>query len=403
MKITDPNQIKILFVTAALDIGGTETHLVNLLPHLADEEFKPYVFSINGNGILGGELEQKGIKVFATWGILKIRRLPRIFRALLIPLFSIITLVTLLIRLRPHVIHMFLPAAYIVGGLATMFSPVPVRIMSRRSRNYYQIRHPFATRLELILHRQMSILLGNSKKVIEDLKSESNEFAKIRLIYNGITLHSLADDEGKFALRKSLGIDPHAIVFTMTANLISYKGHEDLIAAFKLIKNELGKNWCLLCIGGDRGLMDTLERTALSAEIDQHIRWLGSRRDVPAILSVSDVGVLSSHEEGFSNAVLEYMGSGLPSVVTNVGGNSEAVLHNVCGLVVDPHDPKALSVALLELSKNTHKRIQMGLAARSRVEAYFTLETSVDKYSSLYREEVAKVKLDTLHSDHDGQ
>ncbi|MDG1143034.1 MAG: glycosyltransferase [Burkholderiales bacterium] len=382
--------IKIIYVTGALDIGGTETHILNLVPELSKIGFKPYIFSINGRGVLADELEARGIKVFTTWGARWIRPLPSVLRVLFVVPLAFLSLTKLIFCFRPKIIHMFLPAAYVIGGFAAMIGAVPVRIMSRRSRNFYQARHSFAASLERILHRQMTVLLGNSLKVVEDLQNECAQRNKIRLIYNGIHLPDIRNAESNLLLRRNLGIDCNTLVFTMTANLIAYKGHRDLIEAFKLIKGKLGGNWCLICIGDDRGVPKDLKKLSCDVGVDKHVLWLGSRRDVIKILAASDIGVLSSHEEGFSNAVLEYMGAGLPSVVTDVGGNAEAVLHEKCGLVVSARDPASLGRALLRLSKDSMLRATMGVAARNRIKKYFTLEHSVENYANLYHDLLGK-------------
>ena len=125
---------------------------------------------------------------------------------------------------------------------------------------------------------------------------------------------------------------------------------------------------------------------ALALELDKRIFWLGSRRDIPNLLSQADVGVLPSHEEGFSNAILEGMAAGLPMVVTDVGGNSEAVIDGETGFVVPSKDPKALAVALERLITDSEMRKSMGKAGRQRVEERFSLDSCVDAYEALFQE-----------------
>mgnify|MGYP000622031839 CR=1 FL=1 len=107
---------------------------------------------------------------------------------------------------------------------------------------------------------------------------------------------------------------------------------------------------------------------------------------VADLLTLADIGLLCSHEEGFSNAVLEGMAAGLPMVVTDVGGNKEAVLHGKTGYVVPARDSKALANALLALVNNREQAIAFGLAGQARVKAQFALETCVNAYIKLYEE-----------------
>ena len=107
--------------------------------------------------------------------------------------------------------------------------------------------------------------------------------------------------------------------------------------------------------------------------------------DIPDLLAASDIGVLASYEEGFSNAVIEGMAASLPMVVTDVGGNAEAVIDGECGYVIPPHDPTALAKALENLICDSGRRQNMGEAARRRV-AESPLDACVAAYEALYVE-----------------
>ena len=113
--------------------------------------------------------------------------------------------------------------------------------------------------------------------------------------------------------------------------------------------------------------------------------FLGSRKDVGSLLAASDIGILCSHEEGFSNAILEGMAAGLPMIVSDVGGNAEAVIHDETGLVVPAGDPKALANAIVALIGNPERCRTMGHAGRMRTERSFSMEACVEEYNRLYK------------------
>ena len=114
------------------------------------------------------------------------------------------------------------------------------------------------------------------------------------------------------------------------------------------------------------------------------MRWLGLRHDIAEIYSESDIGLLVSHQESFSNAILEGMASATPMIVTNVGGNSEAVIHEKCGLVVEPHNPRQLASAMLRLSESKILRHEYGDSARLRVKARFSAINCLSSYIELF-------------------
>jgi glycosyltransferase involved in cell wall biosynthesis len=111
--------------------------------------------------------------------------------------------------------------------------------------------------------------------------------------------------------------------------------------------------------------------------------------DVGPCLAAADIGVLSSHEEGFSNAVLEGMAAGLPMLVTDVGGNAEAVLDGEHGHVVPARDPSALAARLVALALDPAQRRRFGAAAKARAQDCFSVDACVSQYLQMYRKLLA--------------
>lgn len=376
--------MRIMYVIGRLDRGGAELHLLNVLPRLKRLGLDVCVFALNGRGELAGQLVSSGVPVINGWDPVLafyapafLRRLSKVF---IIPLRLWVSIV----RFRPDVLHMFLPAAYLIGGIVSFLAPVKNRIMSRRSRNFYQRKYPLLGSLERFLHRRMDALLANSVIVSEDLYREGADPNRTRILYNGWPAVQESKVRSTNNLRSMIGVSPGTLVIAMTANLIPYKGHTDLIDALERVKGELPDGWVLLCLGEDRGIGRQLAEHAQAKGLASQIRWLGSRDDVSDILSMSDIGVLCSHEEGFSNSLLEYMAAGLPSVVTDVGGNTEAVIDGVTGIVVPPHNPQALASAIHRLLLNPLLRQQMGSSARQRFINNFEIETCVENYYAVY-------------------
>ena len=107
-------------------------------------------------------------------------------------------------------------------------------------------------------------------------------------------------------------------------------------------------------------------------------------RVLHAFLTIFDIQVSASHEEGFSNAIIEGMAAGKPVIATAVGGTSEAVLHEETGLLIPPHSPDALAKALVRLLTDRDFAAQLGRNGRIRVENYFSMEKMIDKFEKLY-------------------
>ena len=373
----------VLYVVDALDIGGTEHHLVRILPELAEAGLRFCVYTLTHKGQLAPRLEERGIPVIEPPFAALARRLPvPVSRFAILPITSIFLLLVLFQR-RPRVVHFFLPASFLVGGFASLAVPLGARVMSRRSLRDYQSRHPILVKVERWLHPRMTAVLGNSRAVLGQLRDEGIPERRLGLIRNGVDSRSFRALAPRRTLRAGLHLAEATLVLAKIANLIPYKGHADLLHALADIKDELPEKWVVLLVGAGNDEAP-LRRLSATLNLGPHVRFLGQRGDVPEILGAADIGVLCSHQEGFSNSVLEGMAAGLPMVVTEVGGNPEAVVDGETGIVVKARDRAALAKAILTLATDDRKRLRMGEAGRQRAEALFSLDACVSRYRSLY-------------------
>ena len=371
----EPNlgQNKILYVIGSLDVGGTERHLVLLAPQLKRMGWEPVIYCLTGPGQQASQVRQAGVPVISAPFPIVSGQGWLAARALKLAL-SGLKLLWLMLSTRPQIAHFFLPVAYLIGAPLALFARIPIRIMSRRSLNDYQAAHPAFRGGELRLHRYMTAILGNAPSIVRELiEDEHCSPERVALIYNGI-------DTAPFGIPR----ERHGKLLITVANLIAYKGHADLLAALGRIAGAMPLGWSLLCVGRDDGIGAALKQQTRDLGIEDHVRFLGARTDVPALLADADIGILASHEEGFANAILEGMAASLPMVVTDVGGNAEAVVDGVTGLVVPPRDADALGSAILKLALDDRSRRSMGEAGRKRVERYFTIERCAANYSRLY-------------------
>jgi glycosyltransferase involved in cell wall biosynthesis len=375
----DDSGARLLIIISTLAIGGTERHVASVSSALRDRGWDVSIYSVGGEGPIAALLRSKGIRVILP---------PRGKGALARRIFrfpaTMLHLLLLLSRERFAIVHCFLPEAYLVGAPIAWLTRIRLRIMSRRSLNRYQAKHPVAGFLERRLHSRMSAVIANSKNVMRELQTEGVAPERLGLIYNGLDSWE-ATPANRGRTREAMDVSEDTIVFVIVANLIPYKGHLDLVRAFGVAAPTMPANWRLWIVGRDDGLGPEIRTLAVSLGIDDKLVFLGPRDDVPDLLDASDVGLLSSHEEGFSNAILEGMRAGLPMIVTDVGGNAEAVIDGETGVVVPPRDPTAFAEAILRLAADRELRRILGERARRRVEEHFTLGSCVDAYEALYR------------------
>jgi len=356
------------------------------LPKLANSTIEPIVITLTHKGQLAESLEQKGIRVYQPHPYIKlIQRIP-IFSRLFGPSITIIYLIIMYLRIPAKLTCFYLPASYCLGSIAALIVGENNKtIMFRRSLNKYQNKRPILSYIERKLHKKQLAIVANSQAVLRELVEEENVSKdKVALIYNGIDTSQFGGRKERGRLRHELGLNNNEIILCIVANLIPYKGHRDLIEALSIIKNKIKSPWVLLCVGaGIENRQDLIELVKYSG-LTNHIKWLGRREDVPKILATSDIGLLVSYEEGFSNSILEGMASELPMIVTDVGGNSEAIEHQKNGLLIKPHDLKGLGEAILFLINNMDKARQYGKAGKLKVQKKFAIDSCVENYKSFF-------------------
>lgn len=378
--------VRVLYVIGSLQTGGAERHLAQVLPRLDRNRWMPRVYCASERGELADALEAQDIPVIGPPVSRSGDRRMLPLRVVLLGL-SWLKLFILLLRWRPTVVHFFLPEAYIVGAPAAILARTPVRLMSRRSLSHYQQRRRGVAWIEARLHPHMTAIVANSRGVLEDVAREPGvRCTRLELIYNGIDVASLMALRPRDVVRTELGIAADARVVIIVANLIPYKAHDLLLEALGGAKRGLPVDWRLMVVGRatDAGYAARLRELAARLDIADRILWLGQRRDVADLLGAADVGVLCSDEEGFSNAVLEAMAAGLPLVVTDVGGNREAVVDGATGFIVPRRDVVALRAALVRLLCDAELARRLGATGRERVSREFSLGTCVAGYDRLY-------------------
>ncbi|MCR4337678.1 MAG: glycosyltransferase family 4 protein, partial [Candidatus Omnitrophica bacterium] len=202
---------------------------------------------------------------------------------------------------------------------------------------------------------------------------------KITVIYNGI------DEENslKSTSTGSSSSPDGKLTIACVANLRPIKGHRYLLEAISQVVKNFA-NVQLLLIGEDN-MEGELQQLSQNWGIQNHVCFLGKRKDIPSLLQSVDLCVLPSLSEGMSNAILEYMRAGKAVVATRVGGNPELIEEGRTGLLVEAGSGEALANAINQLLADSDLRKRMGEAGRKRVEKLFSLERMVKEYDQLYR------------------
>jgi glycosyltransferase involved in cell wall biosynthesis len=205
---------------------------------------------------------------------------------------------------------------------------------------------------------------------------------RIDVIYNSIDAGQFRPDpEIRMRVRNELQIADDHVVIGNVSTLRPVKGVQHFVAAAALVRKRAPAARFLVI--GDGPQRPAIERQIADLQLGSVFRLLGSQEAIAPYLQAMDIAVLSSESEGFSNSILEYMAAGLPSVVTDVGGNREA-LGDAAGAVVPPGDTKGLAEAILKMLDDPNQRRELTEKSLSRIEGVFSLESARGKLAVHY-------------------
>jgi glycosyltransferase involved in cell wall biosynthesis len=141
----------------------------------------------------------------------------------------------------------------------------------------------------------------------------------------------------------------------------------------------------ILLIAGDGPLRSSIEQLTRGFGISDRIRFLGIRKDIPALMAAADAYVMSSAWEGLPMVLLEASAAGLPIVATDVGGNNEVIRDRVSGFLVPAKNSGALTDAMRHMEElSPDSRRSQGLAGREHVSKHYSLSSVVDQWEQIY-------------------
>lgn len=274
----------------------------------------------------------------------------------------------------PDVVHAHMVHANIFARLNRTLYPVPKLICTAHNSNEGGKARMVAYRLT----NHLSDINTNVSKEATRALITKGAFSKnnVTTVYNGIDLRKFEKTHDSIGLYKN------------TLNLISVgrfnhqKDYPNLINSFAKLKANITTN-VKLTIVGDGELRAEIEALIRNLELEEDVTLLGRRSDIPQLLSQADIFVLASKFEGFGLVVAEAMACKCYVVATDSGGVAE-VMGNT-GKLVPIEDSQALAQALENAINLSFKdRTQNNKKARERVEEFFSLETSVQKWLALY-------------------
>jgi len=364
----------VLHLIATLDLAGAEKQLVYLCRGLDRAEFDPAVCCLTRGGPLEADLQAACVPVHilgkrSRWDV---RALFRVMRAIR--------------DFQPDILHTWLPTANTLGRVAGIASGVPVLIASERARDAWKGK--VWRKTDRILAKRTTRIVTNAGAVRQFLVSQVGLPAeKLRLVRNGLDFREF-DAASARGPSDPLPDPEGRLVVGNVGRLEEQKGTAYLLDAFARLPRDLTD--VRLWIVGDGPDGKDLRVRAARLKVEERVRFMGVRQDVPALMARFDLFVLPSLWEGLPNVVIEAMAARRAVVATNVDGTPEAVAHGWTGLLVPPANPAALAQAIERLLHDPAMRQKFGAAGRRKAEEMFGLRRMIAETQDVYREALAE-------------
>jgi glycosyltransferase involved in cell wall biosynthesis len=291
------------------------------------------------------------------------------------------------------VVQTFFASSDLLGGAVARLSGCPVLISSRRDMGFLRERkHRVGYRLMASVYDRVHTV----SDAVRDYTIQHDRVhpGRVVTIPNGVDTERIAQHfDPEFRSRHGLQDASHVIVDV--GSIKPVKGYEVLVRAAAIVCRQFPQ--AVFAVAGpvqNAPYFAELQRLIESLGLQKNVKFLGNVDPVYPLLHASDVFCHLSLTDGLSNAMLEAMATGLPCVISRVGGNPEVVEDGRSAFVVPPSDHVQAADRLLQLLSDRNRRQSMGARSRQIIDESLTAEHMVRRFVALYDELLARPRLE---------
>jgi glycosyltransferase involved in cell wall biosynthesis len=355
-----------MFVITSMPVGGAETLLVNLIRRLDRARIVPQLCCLKERGPLGeelaGEIRVHDRLLAGKYDLGVLPRLRRLFKTERID----------------AVVTVGAGDKMFWGRLAARWARVPVICSALHSTGWPDGIGRLNRLLTPLTDAFIGVAAPHARHLVENERFPAE---KVHVIPNGVDTERFRPSSVTAELRTELQIAAGAPVVGIVAALRPEKNHALFLQVAADIARQVPE--AVFVVVGEGPERPRLERLASELEIAPSVRFLGTRSDVPEILSLLDVFVLTSHNEANPVSILEAMSCERPVVATDVGSVRETVLEGRTGRLVGPGDRGALVARIVEILSDASYARELGENGRHEVLRNWSLEHMVAGYERL--------------------
>lgn len=371
-------KIRILYLITGLNPGGAEVMLKNIIKNLNKDGYEISVCTITDVGIISKAIRPyvKGIYFLNANNLYN--KAKAVFR-----------LRKLIKKINPHFLHCFMVHSNLLGRFAAIGLKCEV-ISSIRVKLVAKKYLPLLI-LDFLTQKFVNCYIVNSKTLYNFTIKLGIKKQKIILIENGIEVNKFRPKKSPEILKKELGLSDLPII-SMIAHLRKQKDYPTMIKALNYLQEEM--DFHFLAVGADtknENIVEKVKQLIKKYNLENFVKLLGIRTDIPDILSITDIWVSSTLFEGQSNSLLEAMVMKKPIITTNILENAEVVRDGKEALLIPVKSPKDLANAIKRLIKNKDLSNRIAENAYNRVVKNYNIELTMNKLDDLYHSRNSKM------------
>jgi len=369
-------KIRILFIIDFIYTlsGGTENQLVKILNNLDKKKYKLYLLTLKKTQWVSKNKSKLECNV-KSFNIIKLKNPLNVLKFILVWLY--------IKKLKPDIVMTFFPLSNILGVFMAKLASIRNIISTRRDYGLWLEKKGVS--LLRVANIFVKRIVANSNKVKElTARKELFDSSKIDVIYNGIDEASLQQCKAfnKDSWKRKLRIPENVYVLGTVAGLKPMKKHTTIIKSLRQVLNV--RSDVHLVIVGDGPLRGEFEALITELGIGDHVHFAGSQEDVSPFLSIFDIGINSSANEGLSNAIMEYMAYGVPCIVSNAGGNPELIENGTNGYTFELDNFTELAERIINLLNDEQKRKKFASNAKRKILDQLTMSKMIKEYDKAF-------------------
>lgn len=379
---------KLLLIITKSNWGGAQRYVYDLALEMSSKY--EVVVALGGRGLLSKYLKNtskvSGIKVYEVESLERDIGFGKEWR-------SFTTLIELIQKERPDVVHLNSSKAGFLGVLAARYARVPCIVFTAHGWAFNESR-PLFQRLAFWMLYAVTVVLSHrviaaSAAIARQTPLRSLLSSKITIIHHGRRTDAAlmptpeARKRMEHLVKERLGRAPKGPYIGMVGELHPIKGHRYAIDAMKVVQEKYQE--AVLVVVGDGELRESLEERIRTESLSNTVALVGHQADVDIWMRAFDLLLFPSLSEALGYVAIEAGIAGLPVIASSVGGIPEIIEHEKSGILVPAKKGRELADAIIALLSDSKKMKALGMALHERIMGEFTIEKMVAETEAVYR------------------